>query len=273
MPSLSELYIIFENLLLCENIVVLAKNPQTCSQFCSALIDLIRPIPYAGETRPYITMQSDFFTSGFQGGAPNRFVVGITNPFLLQRLSTLSGAGSGTVPHMLCLQNNERSIPIKREKSLRHRNTPAFDIPGAGGLAPPTATKKYLKVDSSFVQQLDSLLKDESAFEEIGPFVRRHFAELTAQFLAPFSRYFAASMSPSVATPGGNLAYANFSEADFLQSLSKHGTSAKFRGQNHFQRHKARDALYGSFCRSPNFYSWLEMKFSLEKEASAGLLG
>ncbi|KAJ9648991.1 hypothetical protein H2201_002073 [Coniosporium apollinis] len=218
-------------------------------------------------------MQSDFFTSGSQGGTPDRFVVGITNPFLLQRLSAVNGTDSGTAPHILCLQNHEQSIPVKREKSLRHRNDPGFDIPGAGRLAPPATTKKYLKVDSSFVQQLESMLKDESTFEEIGPFVRRHFAELTAQFLAPFSRYFAASMSSSVATPGGNLAYANFSEADFLQSLSKHGTSAKFRGQNHFQRHRARDALYGSFCRSPNFYSWLEMKFSLEKEASAGVLG
>jgi hypothetical protein len=39
------------------------------------------------------------------------------------------------------------------------------------------------------------------------------------------------------------------------------------------QRHKARDGLYAAFCGSENFYSWLDMKISLENEASAGLLG
>jgi hypothetical protein len=54
--------------------------------------------------------------------------------------------------------------------------------------------------------------------------------------------------------------------------VSKHGTSVKFRGSGPIQRHRARDGLYENFCKSSNFYSWLEMKISLENEASAGML-
>jgi hypothetical protein len=91
--------------------------------------------------------------------------------------------------------------------------------------------------------------------------------------MAPLNRFLATHLSSAVFTPGGNPQYANFSETDFLHSLSKYGSSVKFRGQGPLQRHKTRDTFYERFCRSPNFYSWLEMKMALEKEASAGMLG
>ena len=75
-------------------------------------------------------------------------------------------------------------------------------------------------------------------------------------------------MSSQVLSPGGSLQYAHFSEADFLQSLSKHGCSVQFKGQTSIHRHRAQDAFYKAFCRSQNFYSWLNMKLTLEKEAS-----
>lgn len=48
MPCISDLYILFEKLVLCESIVVIAESPQLATEAVSCLVDLVRPIPYAG---------------------------------------------------------------------------------------------------------------------------------------------------------------------------------------------------------------------------------
>jgi hypothetical protein len=272
MSSTSELYTAFEKLILCEPVIVLAKSPQLCSELVSCLIDLLRPVPYAGPYRPYLTMQSEFFTASQDKGLPKHFVIGITNPFLLKRIMTAAD-GSSDPPHIIYLNNSPQKTPLKHHHS-RHGRKHSTDLDIPGGIEPQIPTKRYLKADTTFLNTLDLSLKHpDSTIAPMGPLVRRHFAELSAQILAPLNRFLATHMSSSVLTPGGNPHYANFSEADFLHSLSKHGTAAKFRGQGPLQKHKARDTFYERFCRSPNFYSWLDMKVTLEREASAGLLG
>jgi hypothetical protein len=269
MPCLSDLDVVYEKLLLCESIIVLAKSPQLCSEAVSALVDLIRPIPYAGEAKPYMTMQSDFRSIGIDGGTPRPFIIGITNPFLLKRVLGAAGNSNSPKAHVLYLHSTDGPVPIKRHHSMHHR-TQSFDMPG--GIDSQPAPKRFVKSDRPFVQHVDTMLRASPTNHELSSLIRRHYAELTAQYLAPVNRYLATSASTNFTNPGGDYRYANFSEADFLHSLSKHGSSVKFRGQSSIQRHKARDGLYESFCRSPNFYSWLDMKLGLETEASAGLL-
>lgn len=274
MPCITDLYVLYEKLLLCESVIVIAKSPQLCSEAVSSLVDLIRPVPYAGEIKPYMTMQADFRSVGIDGGTPRPFILGITNPFLLKRVLSATEDKERTRPHILYLQNYEGPVPAKRHHSLHRKSSrnALLDLPG-GGIDAHAPTKRFLKSDPQIVSQIETLLKLNLQTRELGPLIRRHFAELTAQFIAPINRYLATSVSPNVVSPGGNVRYASFSASDFLNNLSKHGTSVKFRGQGPIQKHRSRDGLYESFCHSPNFYSWLDMKISLEKEASAGLLG
>lgn len=273
MPCLTDLSILYEKLLLCDSLIVIAKSPQLASEAVSSLLDLICPVPYAGVVKPYMTMQADFRSIGIDGGTPTSFIIGITNPFLLKRVVAASEASHRSRPHILYLQNYDGPVPTRRHHSLHHkssRNT-LLDLPG-GGIEVHTPSRRFLKPDATLINQIEAILKldTQSQTTAIDPLVRRHFAELTATFLAPINRYLATS---NVVTPGGNNRYASFSIPDFLSSVSKYGTSVKFRGQGPIQRHRGRDAMYEGFCRSPNFYSWLEMKVSLEKEASVGLLG
>ena len=96
---------------------------------------------------------------------------------------------------------------------------------------------------------------------EIGRVIRRHFAYLTALVLAPLNRYLATLMSVSSSTHASE--YALFSEADFLLSLSKHGSSVQFKGKTSFQRNKVAETFYKKFCGCPSFFSWLQMKVEL----------
>jgi len=272
LSTLSELYSIFERSFLGDSIIILAKTPTLCSKMVSASVDLIRPVPYAGVCRPYLTMQAEFFLGSQDAGLPRHFMVGITNPFILKRIISAVDNNGNTIPHLVYLKSPDNNIPLKTSKSQRRRSIPSdLDLPA--GVREKVAGKRYLKSDHSFLEKLENLLKGDAISKpEIGPLVRRHFAELSAQLLAPLNRYLTQHLSNTIFSPGGNLQYANFSMADFLQNLSKHGTSVKFKGQNPLQRRKARDSFYEAFCKSPNFYSWLDMKFSLEKEAAAGLL-
>lgn len=272
MPSISDLYSVYESILLCESVIVMSKSPQLCSEFISAAVDLSRPVPYAGDVRPYMTMQSDFQSIGLDGGIPRPFVIGITNPFVLRRIMDTAQGRERGPPSIVYLDGNSDQVPIKRHPSQSGRPHAGFDFPGTTG--PYFPRRSYIKPDRVFLQSLSLMLAQppSSANEDITSAIRRHFAELTAQFLSPFNRFLTASVSPNVTTQGGNFRYANFSRTNFLHSLSKHGTAVKFRGQNPLQRHKARDNLYEKFCESLNWHSWLDMKICLEKEASAGLL-
>jgi hypothetical protein len=216
-------------------------------------------------------MQADFRSIGIDGGAPRPFIIGITNPFLLKRVIAAAESSHRARPHILYLQNFDGPVPTRRHHSLHHKSSRnvLLDLPG-GGIEVHTPSKRFLKSDPAVVSHTETFLRLGDQTRELGPLIRRHFAELTAQFVAPINRYLATS---NVVSPGGHQRYASFSVPEFLHSLSRHGTSVKMRGQGPIQRHRARDGLYASFCNSPNFYSWLEMKISLENEASAGMLG
>ncbi|KAF2711431.1 hypothetical protein K504DRAFT_475286 [Pleomassaria siparia CBS 279.74] len=271
MPCITDLHVLYEKLLLCESIVVIAKSPQLCSEAISSMVDLIRPVPYAGEIKPYMTMQVEFRSIGIDGGTPRPFIIGITNPFLLKRVLSATESTNRTRPHILYLQNFDGPVPTKRHHSLHHKSSrnALLDLPG-GGIDAHPPSKRFIKSESAIISQIETLLKLGDQTRELGPLIRRHFSELTAQFLAPINRYLATS---NVVSPSGNHRYASFSASGFMHDLAKHGTSMKLRGQGPMQRHRSRDGLYAAFVHSPNFYSWLDMKTTLEQEASAGLLG
>lgn len=283
-PSISELFVLFERLVLCESIVVFSRSPQLCSETVSALIDLAKPIPYAGICRPYMTMQSEFGGTTLGRGLPRQFLVGITNPFLLQRILALADELNITRPHVISLVPPDKTVRIKSQNSQKRKDFHSMDFPS--GLDLQNTSKRYIKTDRQFAGTVEALIRGTiatshaSANEDVGSFVRRYFGQVTAQFLAPFNRYFA---SNTQAAPSLNTAYstkeradgpqyASFSLTAFLASLGKHGSGVTFRGQTPLQRHRHRDAMYTAFCSSPNFYAWLEMKLGLEKEATAGLL-
>ena len=114
LPTIPDLYILFERVLLAEPVVILATDPKTCSEFVSLIMDLIRPIPYAGDYRPYVTMHSDFFVQSHGGTSTRHFLIGITNPFILKRLNIPPGkkhgspsSSTGSRAHIIHLTAND----------------------------------------------------------------------------------------------------------------------------------------------------------------------
>ncbi|KAF3906552.1 hypothetical protein ABW20_dc0107784 [Dactylellina cionopaga] len=218
LPNAVDLYIIFERVLLCEPIVGLALDPRICSEFVSLAFDLIRPIPFAGDYRPYITMHSDIFSQSHGGPTTNHYLIGVTNPFILKRLQTsptkkplLYSYTAKETPYVVHLTESSHKNGHRKSRSPGREDS-AFDITNQ-------EPKGYMSRDWEFLKELDEACRTDSSATDISRLVRRHFAFLTARFLAPLDRYFAQLITPGSAVDP--FEYGCFSETEFLQSLIK----------------------------------------------------
>jgi hypothetical protein len=305
LPSLSTFYVLYEQLLLGKPIIVLGQTPQHTSAVISALIDLIRPLPYAGIVRPYLPMQSTSFSSDVHlfdpVTSPRSFIIGITNPFLLQRVNGNAPA-SREPPYILALNNSRvssitgngavsspalsggtkyklPSLHLHRSKSKL--SSTRIDVPGI-----PTLTQEkpahFLKSDKTFL----SAIADGGCTPASTMAVRRHFSDLTAQLLAPANRYMASnvsgnaaparssaiSMAATMPTAVSSTGKYPFDFPTFLKSLSQYGATVPFTGQTSHGRQRSRDEFYAQFTQSANFQAWLDMRSDNEKQAAAGML-
>lgn len=79
---LKDLWLLWELMLLAEPIVIIAPDPSVCSEAVVSLVDIINPIPYCGDYRPYFTIQDSDFKSFVTKNKPlSSLVLGVTNPF------------------------------------------------------------------------------------------------------------------------------------------------------------------------------------------------
>lgn len=103
--------------------------------------------------------------------------------------------------------------------------------------------------------------------------LRRHFVELTEQFLIPLNRYcgtlIPAAHSVDMRTDGGTytlappaLAMEPFNVRTFLKHLAEHGPPEKLRFRSHIGKTSWTD-LYVRFLDSPNFLGWLRDRKAL----------
>jgi len=267
LQNVTDLYIIYERVLLCESLVGISLDPRLCSEFVSLAHDLIRPVPFAGDFRPYITMHSDLFSQSHGGSATNHYLIGITNPFILKRLqipskrsSILSSSSAGRdVPYVVQLTDIiPKNGHLHKKAKSPHKDDATFDLVAQ-------EAKGYISRDWSFLKDIDEQFRADAPSIEISQLVRRHFSFLTARFLAPLDRYFAQLITPGSAIDP--FEYGSFSETEFLYSLSKHGSGVEFKGRTNFQRKKMEESFYKKFCRSPSFFSWMQMKMELASKS------
>ena len=78
---------LWELVLTADPIVISASNPTACSSSVLAAVSLIHPIIYAGDYRPYFTIQdADVKKLTQKKERPPPVLLGVTNPFFAQSL-------------------------------------------------------------------------------------------------------------------------------------------------------------------------------------------
>ncbi|KAI8449189.1 hypothetical protein BY996DRAFT_7507201 [Phakopsora pachyrhizi] len=265
--SNSIIWLLWEILVLGEPLIVFGNSPDLVSETIIHLKNLIKPIPFRGDWRPYITIHDPDFQNLFsKNKARGAVLIGVTNPIIVSN-------NQNSWPHILCIKNNNNSSNNLGSNLSKHLNGIAggnFGGTGLGGggggigigsgsaqFGLITDRKRHLHKDKNFVKQLEACLERQD-YHQADVVISRHFSLLTEQFLQPLQRYFT-TLLPVEHSLSKPQRPGSFNEEVFLKSLREHTTALEFRSPRFLMTTGLSiiNGFYVKFLRSINFSGWL----------------
>ncbi|OZJ06645.1 hypothetical protein BZG36_00358 [Bifiguratus adelaidae] len=252
---LESLWICWELMLLAEPIVVMAPDPATCSEVVFSLVDLINPIPYCGDYRPYFTIQAADFKSIINKKNPvSNLIIGTTNPYFASALEHW--------PNIIRIGNVNSRLSSELATDSDHiaanspKNNSFMKLPQ--GVF--SKRKAVIAKDKQLIKALMEIgVKNERRAIIANNKLRRHFVDLTEKFLVPFNRYFSTLIPfhQNLASSGSKLQLRPFQTDQFLSSLKEHGPQLPYKSSLRSAADITRD-LYVQFTKCGNFAMWLQ---------------
>ncbi|KAF3437331.1 hypothetical protein FNV43_RR20084 [Rhamnella rubrinervis] len=291
---LLQLWVLWELLLIGEPILIIAPTPPQCSEAVASLVSLIAPLLCSVDFRPYFTIHDPEFAylnSLQEGDTFPPMILGVTNLFFLKALRNIPHIVSVGSPapnsNRFALSNRPSTGRISgksegfglQQLSLKKFSPSSFlsavKLRRDGPLCLMTEHKEAIwstysattKPDTSILNRLiDAGMSpriEESMSVVNNEILRRHFLELTTNFLAPFGPYFKTTTpkegsSPFVDPPP----LPPFNADDFLASLSARGPG-KFLSKR--MRSNWLD-LYRRFVKGPNFTPWFQRRRAVAEQ-------
>ncbi|KDE04606.1 hypothetical protein MVLG_04986 [Microbotryum lychnidis-dioicae p1A1 Lamole] len=259
--SFSKILLLWELVLLGDPILISTSDPRTGSELVHHLKNLIRPILFAGDYRPYFHIHDTDFARIASPGKPiPGSILSSTNPLILTQLKSRA--------HIL------------RTHIGKTESTSIATI----GLT--STRKRHVKKDPVVAKAVETAFKGGD-YVTCDALIFKHLAALTESFIAPLNRYFASAGGPSAASQGSALrptherslsstissipstsaSFPTFTPSSFLASLKAHGTPLPFRAPTTSTLSSAIERFYSRFLTSPNFASWLHHRADLTGEA------
>ncbi|KAK9894899.1 DUF1630-domain-containing protein [Cystobasidium minutum MCA 4210] len=277
--TISQLWLNWELMILAEPILVYSPDPSRCSELVRWLLAMIKPLPFAGDYRPFFQIHTPDFAFILNNNKPRPgTLLGATNPLIL--------SAARHYPHIIRL-----SSPPPTDFASSSTSAQLNGSSGTGGvfrsISKATAShsfkeaqgtphgifserKRHIKKDTTALKAAEEKIKarDYAAADAI---LLQCMSTLTERFLVPLNRYFAtllpADTSDGMSTPQKA---ASFNQAAFLQSLKTHGTPLSFRRSKmpSMNMHSGNDttatasaiSFYERFLQSPNFLTWLRSR-------------
>ncbi|KAJ1984014.1 hypothetical protein H4R34_000922 [Dimargaris verticillata] len=279
---LGDLWKCWEIMMLAEPLVVMASSPDVCSQAVLALVDLIQPITYCGDVRPYFTIQdADFKSYVAKNRVPSNVVLGVSNPFFEQALdhwphvirlpkrpiagmtaSTASTTGTSG-------QRTSSSNPSRRQVLASLHSAGGWLASAEPKTGLQTKRKSVVVRDKALLEKVAKALEaGYSSSYILNNLLRRHFLDLTERFLVPLNRYFS-TLIPKII----NLSTAQrrpklkpFSQDEFLKSLQEHGSQMPLKNNTFGGGVDAYITFYRQFLTCGNFATWLHYRTEQAQE-------
>ncbi|KIK62649.1 hypothetical protein GYMLUDRAFT_242791 [Collybiopsis luxurians FD-317 M1] len=254
--SLSHLWSIWECVVLCEPILLFGSSPAQTSQAAWWFRDLLRPIPLAGDIRPYFTIHDKDHNVLVNKLPPKPgLILGVTNPYFDRSCAHW--------PHILSLG---RYIPPNTATKTTTATATAGPPPGWK----TRLHKRYISKDRALLKQLEDACRGtEQQKIDASLALRLHFCSRTNELLIPLTRY----LHTLIPTPtevantqtraqqgqghGGNLRLKPFNSVNFFASLKAHGSTLPFRSSS------KRTEFYERWLKTPTFGLWLAQQESI----------
>ncbi|KAL0577978.1 hypothetical protein V5O48_004015 [Marasmius crinis-equi] len=241
--SLSHLWSIWECVVLGEPLLIFGSSPIQTSQAVWWFRDLLRPIPLAGDIRPYFTIHDQDHTFLINKLPPKSgILLGVTNPLFHKSCSHW--------PHILSLGRN-----VRHTAGLNRKPAHALANPGPAPGWKTTTHKRYISKDRTLLKQLEDACKGSEQDKLRASLVlRRHFCTRTNELLIPLSRYLN-TLIPTPSEVASNsdkkLKLKPFNMDSFFASLKTYGSTLPFRSNS------KRNDFYERWLKTPSFGLWL----------------
>ncbi|KAG0258689.1 Protein dennd6a [Mortierella polycephala] len=258
-----DLWLCWELMTLAEPIMLIGTSPEVCSESVASLVDLINPIPYCGDYRPYFTIQdTDFKSFCNKSSPPSSIVLGVTNPFFVKTLEHW--------PHIIKIGK-----PINRRPSskLMSDGTVGKAINGSSRHGKPSSLefvqgvvskrKGVIGKDTNLLCMLaEATANRSSPGYLLDNILRKHFSTLTEKFLVPLNRYFATLVPNDISLSSTSQFphIAPFKQQTFLKFLSKNPPAITFKTSTFKSNSEACQTFYKDFLKCGNFATWLRLR-------------
>lgn len=288
---IGDLWLMWECLLLAEPMLVVAPDPTACSEAVWHMLDLIKPIPYAGDFRPFFTIHDfDFRTLVTKNKPAAGTIIGVTNPFMLQACKHwphVLKVGRSALPKASSQNKKPTESTLTPSQSSTNFLSSSFQggttkstgaVAGgnsAGGGGPEhtpgliSKRKRRISKDRALIKQLVEAAEGRGCSAEVAnELLRKYFTDLTERFLAPLNRY-VSSLIPAefdLSSPYETPKIRPFNTTAFLSSLKTHGTPLQLKSKNLPTGPAVRQSLYVDFLQCPNFSLWLHMRIRQSQE-------
>ncbi|GAM24419.1 hypothetical protein SAMD00019534_075940 [Acytostelium subglobosum LB1] len=256
----SKLWMLWEMVLLGHPIIVVSPTPPTSSDAVLALVSLISPLNYCNDYRPYFTIHDPDFhkytatstsTSTSNKTDPPASIIGVTNPFFLKALShwpTIVSIGStpklGRTPTS---SPKDRTIQqaLQQSSSSSQENNDQKVV---------TEFKTHTSPDKAILKKItDTQATCMASHNET---LRKHFFQLTLNFLIPLERYFSSllPLAKTISVFNRPPKLKNFDTKQFIETLQEGDVAF-------VSESKSKDIeLYKEFLETANFKNWLDEK-------------
>ncbi|KAJ0974900.1 hypothetical protein J5N97_016865 [Dioscorea zingiberensis] len=292
---LLQLWMLWELLIIGEPILLIAPTPPQCSEAVAALVSLVTPLLYSVDFRPYFTIHDpDFARLNFlpEGEDFPPVLLGVTNLFFLKALrniphvvsvgmpspgpakvvpspprSTSTGNVRSSGPGRLNLEQLNKFSPLGLLNAMKLRREGPLCLMNEHKEAVWSSYAATTKPDTAILNRLvDAGMTpkvEESMSVVNNEILRRHFVELTTNFLAPFGPY----LRPTTPLEGSS-PFVNppplppFDAEEFLRGLAARGPG-KFLSKR--MRSNWLD-LYRRFLRGKNFMPWFQRRRTVAEQ-------
>ncbi|KAF9357082.1 Protein dennd6a [Mortierella sp. NVP85] len=256
-----DLWLCWELMTLAEPIMLVGTSPEVCSESVASLVDLINPIPYCGDYRPYFTIQdTDFKSFCNKSSPPSSIVLGVTNPFFAKTLEHW--------PHIIKIGK-----PMNRRPNARLNDGPIGKAVGNTRHAKPSSLefvqgvvskrKGTIAKDTNLLCMLAEATANRSSPEYLlDNILRKHFVTLTEKFLVPLNRYFATLVPNDISLSSTSQfpQIAPFKQQTFLKFLAKNPPAIAFKTSTFKSNSEACQSFYKDFLKCGNFATWLRLR-------------
>ncbi|SAM08428.1 hypothetical protein [Absidia glauca] len=278
---IKDLWLLWELMLLGEPIIVIAPNPGICSDSVVSLVDLINPIPYCGDYRPYFTIQdSDFKSFVNKNRPPTNLILGVTNPFFntaighwphivrVGRQQHRKPDGTLVTAHGSSNKNHSHQITRSPKPNLGSKSSVLYDF--VQGVT--SRRKGVVAKDRDLLRMLtEATVRGHPPDWLLNNILRHHFVDLTEKFLLPLNRYFrtlipneSTSLGPDMKPPQ----LRPFQTDQFMKSLKEHGSPLPFKStfKTRTSTSDPVKELYAQFLKCGNFATWLQQSTTVAQQ-------